>query len=49
MRVYSKKEIEEFEGEYDKDNFYILKNKDFFDNLGYYFDTDGFDEIGGFY
>ena len=49
MRKYSKKEIEEYVGDYDKDGFYILKNKDFFDSYGYYFNTYGFDLIGGFY
>ena len=49
MKIYSKKEIEDFQGQYDKDNFYILKNDDFFDPYGYYFDADGFDAIGGFY
>ena len=33
MRKYSKKEIEEYVGEYDKDGFYILKNKDFFEKV----------------
>lgn len=49
MRIYSKEQIEVFKGEYDKDNFYILEKGDFFDPYGYYFDTDGFDAIGGFY
>ena len=31
------------------DQFYILKNGDYFDPHGYYFDKDGFDQIGGFY
>ena len=39
MRKYSVKEIEEYVGEYDNDGFYILKNKDFFDKQGYYFNT----------
>lgn len=49
LRKYSKKEIEEYIGDYDNDGFYILKNKDFFDPYGFYFNTEGQDLIGGFY
>lgn len=49
MRVYSKEEIEKYNGQYDKDQFYILPDGDFFDPYGYYFDKDGCDNIGGFY
>ena len=49
MRQYSRDEIEEHEGYYDKDGFYIMQEGDFFDNLGYYYDKEGFNEIGGFY
>jgi hypothetical protein len=37
------------EGKFDEDDFYILKDGDFYDPLGYYFDKDGFDENGGRY
>ena len=37
-REYSKKEVESYEGKYDKDGFYILKDGDFFDPYGFYFD-----------
>ena len=33
----------------DDDGFYILKNKDFYDPEGYYFNEEGFDELGGYY
>ena len=47
----SKEEIEQLglEGKFDEDGFYILKDGDFYDPLGYYFDKEGFDESGGRY
>lgn len=48
-RKYTQDEIEAYEGNYDKDDFYILKDGDFFDSYGYYFDKDGFDGTGGYY
>lgn len=48
-RIYSVQEIESHQGKYDKDGFYILKDGDFFDPYGYYFDENGLDEVGGFY
>ena len=48
-RIYSVEEIEKHEGKYDNDGFYILKDGDFFDPYGYYFDENGLDEVGGFY
>lgn len=48
-REYSKKEVESYEGKYDKDGFYILKDGDFFDPYGFYFDKQGKDKNGGFY
>jgi len=38
MRVYTKAEIESHAGKYDKDGFYIMEDKSFFDHHGYYFD-----------
>ncbi len=52
LRLYSKPEIEAFKGKYDKDGFYIVEEVDgagFFDAHGFYFNKDGFNEIGGFY
>lgn len=37
------------DGTFDEDGFYILKEGDFYDPLGYYFDKDGYDESGGRY
>lgn len=37
------------EGKEDEDGFIILKEGDFFDPLGYYFNTDGVDANGGKY
>ena len=36
-------------GAYDEDGFYILADKSYYDPLGYYFDKDGFDTVGGRY
>jgi hypothetical protein len=48
--VMTREEIEKIgNGEFDEDGFYILKEGDFYDPLGYYFDKDGFDENGGSY
>jgi len=45
----SKEEIEATHGAYDEDGFYILADKSFYDPLGYYFDSDGYDTVGGKY
>jgi hypothetical protein len=45
----SKEEIEKFEGEYDGDGFYILKDGSFYDPYGYHFDPEGYDDYGGYY
>lgn len=45
----SRIEVEALEGEYDNDGFYILKDGDFYDAEGYYFDKNGFDSQGGRY
>lgn len=37
------------DGEEDEDGFYMLKDGDFFDPFGYYFDVNGFDVTGGSY
>ena len=44
-----KEEIEELEGHYDNDGFFLLKEGGFFDPNGYRFDKDGYDGLGGFY
>ena len=36
-------------GAYDDDGFYILEDKSYYDPLGYYFDCDGYDTVGGKY
>ena len=45
----SKAEIEKLEGEYDQDDFYKLKDGSFYDPLGYYYNKDGIDAVGGYY
>jgi len=49
--LMAKEEIEKLNlnGAFDEDGFYILKDGDFYDPLGYYFDKHGFDEHGGRY
>ena len=49
--ILTKEEIQKLspDGTFDEDGFYILKDGDFYDPLGYYFDKDGFDETGGRY
>jgi hypothetical protein len=37
------------DGKEDEDGFYVLKDGDFFDPFGFYFDVDGFDVTGGSY
>ena len=49
LKIYSKEEIEKEIGEYDEDDFYLLPNGSFYDPLGYYFNEQGLDEIGGYY
>lgn len=48
---YTKEEIEaEHEGAYDQDGFFIVKEDgSYYDPLGYYFDKNGFDGVGGTY
>lgn len=36
-------------GNYDDDGFYILADQSFYDPLGYFFDKDGYDTVGGKY
>ena len=45
----SKAEIEAKPGAYDDDGFFILEDKSFYDPLGYYFDEQGYDTVGGRY
>ena len=49
MIIYPKSYIEDQNGKYDQDGFYILSEGGFFDDHGYHFNKDGFNEIGGFY
>jgi hypothetical protein len=44
-----KEQIEKFEGEYDEDNFYRLKEGGFYDESGFYFNKEGIDALGGHY
>ena len=44
-----KEDIEAFEGHFDADGFFLLKDGGFFDPNGYRFDKDGYDGLGGFY
>lgn len=44
-----KKIIEENGGGYDEQGFYVLPNGSFYDPYGYYFDEEGYDEMGGYY
>ena len=43
------KEIEQQDGYYDEDGFYILADGSFYDPDGYYFDKDGYNNLGGYY
>ena len=45
----SKAEIEAKPGAYDDDGFFIMEDKSFYDPLGYYFDEQGYDTVGGRY
>lgn len=45
----SKDEINKLAGHLDGDGFYILDDGGFYDPLGYYFDKNGFDALGGKY
>lgn len=49
LKNYSKELIEKEIGNYDEDGFYLLPNGSFYDPLGYFFDEQGFDEVGGYY
>ena len=49
QKQFSRQEIEKHAGSYDKDGFYILEDNSFFDYQGFFFDKDGYDEIGGYY
>jgi hypothetical protein len=48
-KSFTKEEIEAQKGKYDEDGFYILDEGGFYDDMGYYFNKEGFDEFGGFY
>lgn len=48
-KKYTVEEIKAQKGKFDEDKFYILTNGDFYDPEGFYFDTEGFDELGGYY
>ena len=37
------------EGNFDAYGFYVMKDGDFFDQDGYYFNTEGYDQHGGYY
>ena len=45
----SKEEIQKLDGQYDGDKFFILTDSSFYDPLGYFFDKEGFDGVGGTY
>jgi len=49
VKKYTRQEIENRPGNYDKDNFYILEGGGFFDPQGFYFDKNGYDQLGGRY
>ena len=49
LEPVSKAEIEKQDGQYDNDGFFILKDKAFYDPLGYFFNSDGKDAAGGSY
>lgn len=51
LNALTKEEIEKEypDGKFDEDGFYLLKDGDFFDPFGFYFDTNGFDAEGGSY
>jgi hypothetical protein len=49
LKQFSKADIEAQPGSYDNDGFYILEDGSFYDHMGYFFDKDGFNEIGGYY
>lgn len=49
LKQYTEEEVHQYQGQYDKDGFYILPEGDFFDKDGFYFDKEGYDENGGFY
>lgn len=49
LEKLSPEEVKKLEGEFDQDGFYILKEGGYYDPLGYYFDKDGFDGVGGTY
>lgn len=40
---------EKTDGAFDGDGFFIMEDKSFYDPLGYYFDNDGYDTVGGKY
>lgn len=45
----SREEIEAQKGDYDEDGFYVLEDESFYDPWGYWFDSHGYDEFGGYY
>ena len=46
-KALTQEEIEQFEGHYDSDEFYHLKEGGFYDIAGFYFNKDGLDWQGG--
>ena len=49
LKKYTQQEIENNDGKYDDDGYYILPDGDYFDAEGYYYYVDGYDELGGYY
>ncbi len=47
--IHTKEDIEQHEGYYDEDGFYVMGDGSFYDPNGYYFDQEGYDEFGGYY
>ena len=46
----TREEIDALEGgAYDEDGFFMMTDKSYYDPLGYYFDKDGYDTVGGKY
>ena len=49
LKKYTIEEIESYGGYYDQELNYVLDGGDYFDQNGYYYDKDGFDESGGYF
>ena len=45
----TQEEIKTKEGAFDQDGFFILSDNSYYDPLGYFFDKDGYDTVGGKY